>query len=172
MRTKLEQAAAEVAEVTDAPAPRIAAAARITAAADDDAAEAGEDVAAPRATVPGPRTGQEAEGPQLGVVTQQSFVRRFTRYNRIRDFLIDHRIRTHLISGIEFQMGVFIVGPLVGSIMGVTIGAGIGLLLFELAIVYKLMLSTRDFERAMASYRRTIDAANRDKPAVHATVEG
>jgi phosphatidylglycerophosphate synthase len=175
MRTKLQEAAAEVAEVTDAPAPRIAAAARITAAADDDAAEAGEDgggSVAPRATVPGQRTGQEPEGPQLGVVTQQSFVRRFTKYNRIRDFLVDHRIRTHLISGIEFQMGVFIVGPLAGSIMGVTIGAGIGLLLFELAIVYKLMLSTRDFERAMASYRRTIDEATRDKPAVHATVEG
>ncbi|MEV5004395.1 CDP-alcohol phosphatidyltransferase family protein [Streptomyces sp. NPDC055692] len=153
MRTKLQQAAAEVAEVTQAPAPRVAAAVRITAEAKDEAVEAGEEETA------ADQRAEEPAAPALGVVTQQSFVRRFTRYNRLRDLLISHRIRTHLVSGIEFQMAVFIIGPLAGAIMGVTIGAGVLLVLFELAIIYKLMLSTRDFEHAMDSYRRTAAAA-------------
>ncbi|MFI8090246.1 CDP-alcohol phosphatidyltransferase family protein [Streptomyces sp. NPDC086080] len=169
MRTKLQRAAAEVAEVTHAPAPRVAAAARITAEAKDEALEAG-DEADEEQSVPGPRA-EEPAAPALGTVTQQSFVRRFTHYNRVRDFLINHRIRTHLISGIEFQMAVFIIAPLVRSIMGVTIAAGIGLLLFELAIVYKLMLSTRDFERAMASYRRTIAEATAERVTVTAPAD-
>ncbi|GGZ18474.1 CDP-alcohol phosphatidyltransferase family protein [Streptomyces poonensis] len=92
-----------------------------------------------------------APAPSL-IVTQQSFIRRFTKYNRIRDFLIAHRIRTHLISGIEFQMAVFIIAPLIGAIMWTTVAAGALLLLFEFAIIYKLLLSTKDFERVMASY--------------------
>jgi phosphatidylglycerophosphate synthase len=145
MRTKLQAAADEAAAVTSgstAPA-QPAAAQRI-----EDEDEASDEALTGEPVVPA-----------LGKVTQESFLRRFTRYSRIRDFLINHRIRTHLISGIEFQMAVFIIAPLTGAIMGVTIGAGIGLLVFELAIVYKLMLSTRDFERVMARYRRTIDAA-------------
>jgi phosphatidylglycerophosphate synthase len=172
MQAKLRQAADEVAEATGAPAPRIAAALRITSASDDDDAEAGGDAAARQATVPAPRAEQQPEGPRPAAAAQQSLLRRVTKYNRIRDFLIGHRIRTHLVSGIEFQMGVFIVGPLACAIMGVTIGAGIGLLLFELAIVYRLTRSTRDFEHAMAAYRRMIAEATRDQPQVHAAVEG
>jgi phosphatidylglycerophosphate synthase len=169
MRTKLRVAAAEVAEATGAPAPRIAAAERVLAGAKDEEAEAesGDGVAA--ASVPRPRA--EAPAERAPAAGQQSLFRRLLRYNRIRDFLIAHRIRTHLISGIEFQMAVFIIGPLAGSIMGLTIGAGAGLLLFELAIVYRLMKSTRDFERAMAEYGDFLERATRDQPAVPATVK-
>ena len=40
---------------------------------------------------------------------QREFRERFSWYLRLRDWLRDHRIRTHLVSGIEFQMAVFIV---------------------------------------------------------------
>ncbi|GAA2470525.1 hypothetical protein GCM10010406_02610 [Streptomyces thermolineatus] len=81
------------------------------------------------------------------------FKSRFPWYGRIRSFFLRHRIRTHLVSGIEFQMAVFIIGPLVGAIIPVTIGAGVLLFLFELAIIYKLLLSTRDFGRTMAAFQ-------------------
>ncbi|MCW2948614.1 MAG: hypothetical protein JWR24_5331 [Actinoallomurus sp.] len=42
---------------------------------------------------------------------QEEFRQRFTWYFRVRDWLREHRVRTHLVSGIEFQMAVFIVGP-------------------------------------------------------------
>ncbi|MGY1451731.1 CDP-alcohol phosphatidyltransferase family protein [Streptomyces sp. SS8] len=80
------------------------------------------------------------------------FKSRFPWYGRFRTFLLRHRVRTHLVSGIEFQMAVFIVGPILGAIMPVTIAAGALLMVFELAIIYKLLLSTRDFERTLASY--------------------
>ncbi|MFE9249707.1 CDP-alcohol phosphatidyltransferase family protein [Streptomyces sp. NPDC007088] len=82
---------------------------------------------------------------------QQEFRRRFPLYLRLRSFLLRRRIRAHLISGIEFQMGVFVVGPLLDVVWGATIVSGVLLLLFELAIIYKLLLSTRDFGRTLAS---------------------
>lgn len=77
----------------------------------------------------------------------------------MRDGLRGRRIRPHLFSGIEFQMGTFIVAPLVGvfSVMGmlVTIAVSAALMFsFELAIIYKLWLSTREFTAMM----RGIDA--------------
>ncbi|MPY58139.1 CDP-alcohol phosphatidyltransferase family protein [Streptomyces spongiae] len=85
---------------------------------------------------------------------QQEFRRRFPVYLRLRSFLLRHRIRAHLVSGIEFQMGVFIVGPLFDAVAGATIVSGALLLVFELAIVYKLLLSTRDFTRTIDSFDR------------------
>jgi phosphatidylglycerophosphate synthase len=82
---------------------------------------------------------------------QKEFRHRFPGYLRIRSWLLQHRIRTHLISGIEYQMGVFIVGPLLDAPVAATLASGGLLLVFELAIVYKLFLSTRDFTRTMDS---------------------
>ncbi|MET8679621.1 CDP-alcohol phosphatidyltransferase family protein [Streptomyces sp. NPDC004647] len=82
----------------------------------------------------------------------QEFRHRFPWYIRFRSFLLRHRIRTHLISGIEFQMAVFIVAPAVDAIAPVTMGAGALLLAFELAVIYKLLLSTRDFTRTIQSF--------------------
>ncbi|MEV0409077.1 CDP-alcohol phosphatidyltransferase family protein [Actinoallomurus sp. NPDC050550] len=94
---------------------------------------------------------------------QQEFRSRFAWYIRVRDWLRDHRVRTHLISGIEFQMAVFIVGPLVNQIVPVTIGAAALLLVFEFAIMYKLWLSSRDFTRALAEIQ---DTESQPAPAV------
>jgi phosphatidylglycerophosphate synthase len=100
----------------------------------------------------------------------QEFRHRFPAYLKFRSFLLRHRIRTHLISGIEFQMGVFIVGPLIDAVIPTTIVAGALLLVFELAIVYKLLLSTRDFARTIDSFDR--EAAARAAAAEEAAALG
>ncbi|MET8683004.1 CDP-alcohol phosphatidyltransferase family protein [Streptomyces sp. NPDC004732] len=82
----------------------------------------------------------------------QEFRRKFPAYLRARSFLLRHRIRAHLVSGIEFQMGVFMIGPLFDVVMPATIVSGALLLVFELAIIYKLLLSTRDFTRTIDSF--------------------
>ncbi|MBP8537040.1 CDP-alcohol phosphatidyltransferase family protein [Streptomyces sp. MK37H] len=82
----------------------------------------------------------------------QEFRRRFPWWVRCRNFLQRHRVRAHLISGIEFQMGVFIIGPAVDAVVATTVVSGALLLVFELAIIYKLLLSTRDFTRTINSF--------------------
>ncbi|MBO3679840.1 CDP-alcohol phosphatidyltransferase family protein [Streptomyces sp. NEAU-YJ-81] len=82
----------------------------------------------------------------------QEFRRRFPWWVRCRNFLLRHRIRAHLISGIEFQMGVFIIGPAIDAVVATTVVSGALLLVFELAIIYKLLLSTRDFTRTINSF--------------------
>ncbi|MFF4775401.1 CDP-alcohol phosphatidyltransferase family protein [Microtetraspora fusca] len=84
---------------------------------------------------------------------QEEFRSRFAWYIGVREWLRDHRVRTHLVSGIEFQMAVFIVGPVLGLIVPVTVGAAALLLLFEAAIMYKLWLSSRDLVRALGEIK-------------------
>lgn len=94
-----------------------------------------------------------AAAPKAQVIDlHQEFRRKFPLYLRARSFLLRHRIRAHLISGIEFQMGVFMIGPLFDVVMPATIVSGALLLVFELAIIYKLLLSTRDFTRTIDSF--------------------
>ncbi|MEU2800656.1 MULTISPECIES: CDP-alcohol phosphatidyltransferase family protein [unclassified Streptomyces] len=78
------------------------------------------------------------------------FRHRFPWYLRVRQALLRSRIRPHLISGIEFQMFVFIVGPLTGRILLTTVVSAVLMGVFELIIMYKFWLSTRDFTRVMA----------------------
>ncbi|MET9898758.1 CDP-alcohol phosphatidyltransferase family protein [Streptomyces sp. NPDC006446] len=85
---------------------------------------------------------------------QREFRHRFPTYLRMRSLLLRHRIRPHLVSGIEFQMGAFIIGPLLDSVVEATVVSGVLLLVFELAIIYKLLLSTRDFTRTINSFER------------------
>ncbi|WP_285734449.1 CDP-alcohol phosphatidyltransferase family protein [Nocardiopsis sp. ATB16-24] len=92
---------------------------------------------------------------------QKGFDRRFPWYRRFRDVLRENRIRPHLFSGIEFQMGVFIIAPLVGVLstvgMLVTIAVSAALMFaFELLIVYKLWLSTREFARVTRDINTTL----------------
>ncbi|WP_055480975.1 CDP-alcohol phosphatidyltransferase family protein [Sphaerimonospora mesophila] len=89
---------------------------------------------------------------------QVEFHSRYAWYVPFRTWLRARRVRTHLVSGIEFQMAVFIVGPLLGLISPIMIGvvtvcAAVPLLAFEAAIMYKLWLSSRDFTRALADIR-------------------
>ncbi|MFK4070715.1 CDP-alcohol phosphatidyltransferase family protein [Streptomyces sp. NPDC029674] len=97
--------------------------------------------------------GEAAPAPKPQVIDlHQEFRRKFPAYLRVRSFLLRHRIRAHLVSGIEFQMGVFMIGPLFDAVIPATIISGALLLVFELAIIYKLLLSTRDFTRTIDSF--------------------
>ncbi|MFJ8937675.1 CDP-alcohol phosphatidyltransferase family protein [Streptomyces sp. NPDC102365] len=131
-------------EHTSAPTTAAAAAsARMTGAEAADG-EAGADDAAEGLVKP----------PARVIDLHQEFRHRFPVYLRARSFFLRHRIRTHLVSGIEFQMGVFILGPLFDSVIEATVVSGALLLVFELAIIYKLLLSTRDFTRTIDSFER------------------
>lgn len=75
---------------------------------------------------------------------------------RLRDFLHRHRIRLNLVSGVEFEMAVFVVAPLAaaafgsGAIMWVT-GVAAGLLIaFELALIGRFWLTARSYDLRMA----------------------
>ena len=101
---------------------------------------------------------------------QQGFDRRFPWYARIRNVLMAGRIRPHLISGIEFQMGVFIIAPIAaaivsGAIIPVVAVSGAGLIAFELVIIYKFWLSSRDYSRNLAKLNAKIDDYRSRLPA-------
>ncbi|MFI5491317.1 CDP-alcohol phosphatidyltransferase family protein [Actinoplanes sp. NPDC051859] len=69
---------------------------------------------------------------------------------RLRHALQSRRIRTHLVSGIEFEMAVFIVGPLTGWVIQTSLVAGALLLTFELWLILRLWQTTRAFPVALA----------------------
>ncbi|GAB3493814.1 CDP-alcohol phosphatidyltransferase family protein [Nocardiopsis coralliicola] len=84
----------------------------------------------------------------------QEFRSRFPWYQKVWDALRARRVRTHLVGGVEFQMAVFVLAPLAGvaagaAIVWIPVVAGVLLLAFEIAIIYKLWLSTRDFFRVV-----------------------
>ncbi|MDF2707369.1 MAG: hypothetical protein K0R62_3021 [Nonomuraea muscovyensis] len=85
--------------------------------------------AAAAGLVPAPRKGG----------SRRSFGRRLNRY------LARRRVRTHLISGIEFHAAVFVVAPLVGAAALVPVSAVAGALLLgnEIFLVYRMWLFTR-----------------------------
>jgi len=86
----------------------------------------------------------------------QNFKSRFVLYLRVRSWLEKHRVRPHLFSGIEYQMFIFIIGPLVGLIVEMVIISSVLLLIFELAILYKLWLSTLDFKKVMEKLKNNL----------------
>ena len=69
----------------------------------------------------------------------------------LRSLLHSRRIRAHPVSGIEFEMAVFVVGPLTGWVLGAPIVAGALLVVFELRLVYLLWRATRRHARWMAA---------------------
>ncbi|WP_028647560.1 CDP-alcohol phosphatidyltransferase family protein [Nocardiopsis sp. CNT312] len=86
----------------------------------------------------------------------QEFRSRFPWYQRFWWALNGHRVRTHLFSGIEFQIAMFVVAPVAVAVSGmpaflgwIAVTAGVLLLVFEIGIIYKLWLSTRDFFRVV-----------------------
>jgi phosphatidylglycerophosphate synthase len=79
----------------------------------------------------------------------QSFFARFGWWPRMRDAVMRHRVRPHLFSGIEYQMFIFVIGPVLDLVVPFVLGSALLLLLFEVALVYKLLLSSRDFAREM-----------------------
>jgi hypothetical protein len=109
-------------------------------------------------------------GDNPNAALQAEFNQRFPWYARIRNALKRGRIRPHLISGIEFQMGVFIVAPLVaaavpGAIIPVTVLSAAGMLAFELVIIYKFWLSSRDYSRSLTKLEAKIAGFHERLPA-------
>jgi phosphatidylglycerophosphate synthase len=101
------------------------------AEAEDVSGEAADDSGAP--TTPMPDDPQQAT------------------YIRARNWLLRRRIRMHLVSGIEFEMFVFIIGPLTGWVIGVSIVSIVLLLGMEAALVFKLWLATRRYTVQLAA---------------------
>ncbi|MEV6165821.1 CDP-alcohol phosphatidyltransferase family protein [Streptomyces sp. NPDC052052] len=110
---------------------------------------------------------KEQAGSGQVVDLHAQFRHRFPWYRRVRQALLRSRIRPHLISGIEFQMFVFIVGPLIGQILWTTLVSAILLGLFELVIMYKFWLSTRDFTQVMAELNESPSEAGSIAPHLH-----
>ena len=112
-----------------------------------------------RATTDGsPGDGRDDHGAHDDAVNA-SWRRRFGAVVRFRAWTERHRIRPHLVSGVEFQMFVLVVAPLAGAVLtggvlAVTVVTGAVMLAFELSMVYKFWLSTRDYRRAMSSAAR------------------
>ncbi|WP_030168859.1 CDP-alcohol phosphatidyltransferase family protein [Spirillospora albida] len=109
-------------------------------------------------------------GDNPNVELQQGFNQKFPWYARIRNVLKAGRIRPHLISGIEFQMGVFIVAPVAaavisGAIIPVVVLSALGMLAFEFIIIYKFWLSTRDYSRNLAKLDAKIEGYRSRLPA-------
>ncbi|MFF3492487.1 CDP-alcohol phosphatidyltransferase family protein [Streptomyces sp. NPDC002795] len=112
------------------------------------------------------RLRQEA-GADNVVDLHEQFRGQFPWYIRVRRAMLRTRIRPHLFSGIEFQMFVFIVGPLIGRILWTTAASAIMLGLFELIIMYKFWLSTRDFTRIMDELSPPADTVGTIAPHLH-----
>jgi phosphatidylglycerophosphate synthase len=66
---------------------------------------------------------------------------------RLRIVLARHRIRADVFSAIEFQMAIFVVGPLLGLVVPVAAAACPLLLLFDLALVAKFIRAARSPSR-------------------------
>ncbi|HLU75737.1 MAG TPA: CDP-alcohol phosphatidyltransferase family protein [Nonomuraea sp.] len=83
--------------------------------------------------VPAPRE-EDAETPEA-----TGFLR------RLNNFLARHRVRSHLISGIEFHAAVFVVAPLIGvaALIPVAAAASFLLLANEVFLVYRMWLFAR-----------------------------
>ncbi|WP_018547205.1 CDP-alcohol phosphatidyltransferase family protein [Streptomyces sp. LaPpAH-108] len=146
MRTKLERTAAERAEAERA---------------QRDAQGEGrlvfmEDLLRDNPATPVETLRAKAEAPVVDL--HEQFRDQFPWYTRVRRAMLRTRIRPHLFSGIEFQMFVFIVGPLLGRILWTTAASAALLLAFELFIMYKFWLSTRDFNRVVRDMAAVPDA--------------
>lgn len=110
------------------------------------------------------RTGAQHSGARV-IDVHHGFSARFGWYERLRGALLRSRVRPHLFSGIEFEMFVCVLAPLTAVvavfstlpslIVPVTIASCAALLAFELVIIYKLWLATRDFGKEL----RRLEAA-------------
>jgi phosphatidylglycerophosphate synthase len=77
-------------------------------------------------------------------------------YARVRDFLLSHRVRPHLFSGIEFEMFVCVVAPVTvlvsfftpldSLIIPVAVLSCLALAFFEVVLVARLWQESRRFE--------------------------
>ncbi|MFC5833051.1 CDP-alcohol phosphatidyltransferase family protein [Nonomuraea insulae] len=82
------------------------------------------------------------EPESLGRAPRSRVFRFFRRLNR---FLARRRVRSHLVSGIEFHAAVFVIAPLAGAwaLIPLAVSSGALLLLNEVFLVYRMWLFTR-----------------------------
>lgn len=88
----------------------------------------------------------------------RGFRTKFPWYDRFRVFLVRHRVRTHVMSGIEFHAAVFVLAPLFGP-WAMVWAAGIAgalLLLFEAALIYRLWLASREAARTLPEREKVL----------------
>ncbi|MEU4216553.1 CDP-alcohol phosphatidyltransferase family protein [Actinoplanes sp. NPDC026623] len=96
-------------------------------------------------------TATDSTGQERPVVdVYDDFRTKFSAFVKIRNVLIRQRIRAHVFSGIEFQMFIFILGPLTNQIMFFTTLSAALLAAFELLLIYKLWTATRSYARQLA----------------------
>lgn len=91
------------------------------------------------------------EDGQIIIDLHKGFHAQFPWFDRFRLFLVRHRVRTHVMSGIEFHAAVFVVAPLFGiqAFVPISICAGSVLLAFEVTLVYRTWLATREVPQAV-----------------------
>lgn len=99
-----------------------------------------------------------AEDGATVVDLQKAFHDRFPWYDRFRVFLVRHRVRTHVVSGIEFHAAVFVVAPLFGpgALVPVAAVAGTLLLAFEMFLVYRVWLASRQVPSTAAEKEKIL----------------
>ncbi|MEW9702156.1 CDP-alcohol phosphatidyltransferase family protein [Paenibacillus sp. SI8] len=85
-------------------------------------------------------------------------VSRYPSYLKIRTFFLQFRVRLHLMSGIEYQMFIFIIAPIIGFIPEGIIASSVLMILFESAVIYKLWLMTIDFQRQLNKLTKKINS--------------
>jgi hypothetical protein len=78
--------------------------------------------------------------------------------SRFGAYLKRNRIRTHLFSGIEYEMFVYILAPLTGLIFPITIFSGAAMLAFEALVIYKLYRTTKAYPGKLAAAQEKFDA--------------
>ncbi|MEO5876494.1 MAG: CDP-alcohol phosphatidyltransferase family protein [Streptosporangiaceae bacterium] len=70
-----------------------------------------------------------------------------------------HRVRMRLVSGVEFQMAAFIVAPLTGLIIPVTVLAGGVLVFFECVLIVQFWRQARAYSRVCQPAAERVPAA-------------
>ncbi|GGZ46853.1 MULTISPECIES: CDP-alcohol phosphatidyltransferase family protein [Streptomyces] len=166
MRTKIEKVTKERAEAEREEAEREARAAEVPDTARGQQVVFMEDLLRDNPATPAETLRAEA-GAETVIDLHEQFRGQFPWYTRLRRAMLRTRVRPHLISGIEFQMFVFIVGPLIGQILWTTAVSAALLMLFELVIMYKFWLSTRDFTRVMEELAPAPSTAGTIAPHLH-----
>jgi|GEM_PF-386798 len=81
------------------------------------------------------------------------FRARFPWYDRVRRTLARHRVRTHVVSGIEYHALVFVIAPLIGpaALLPAVVAGSLLLLLFEAVLVYRMWLVSRELANVTAA---------------------
>ncbi|MEU0567737.1 CDP-alcohol phosphatidyltransferase family protein [Nonomuraea sp. NPDC005983] len=90
-------------------------------------------------------TGLDAVPPPVAERTVPAAPKPRSFFRRLNRLMARHRVRSHVISGIEFHAAVFVIAPLVGvaALIPVSAVASVLLLVNEIVLVHRLWVFTR-----------------------------